>query len=64
MPLTVEHCERCESTFESTMEHCPSCGRRSPHGWRNLLLKWFAVLIFLTALAFIGYAVIHTQGGK
>jgi len=29
---------------------------------RNLLLEWFTVLIFLMALAVIGYAVIHSHG--
>jgi len=64
MALTVDYCKRCDSTYESEMEHCPSCGGRSPHGWRNLLLKWVAVLIFLMVLAFIAYAVIHPRVGK
>ncbi len=62
MALTVNYCKRCETTFQSDSEHCPSCGRRSPHGMRNLLLEWFTVLIFLMALAVIGYAVIHSHG--
>src|SRR5258708_40182297 len=53
MALTVSYCKRCETTFQSDLEHCPSCGRRSPHGSCNFLLQWVAVLIFLLPLAVI-----------
>lgn len=59
MQLTVSHCKYCGSDFEANQERCPSCGKTSPHGRRNLLLKWIAVLIFLIALALIAYTVTH-----
>ena len=61
MRLNFVHCEHCQNTFQSDQQNCPFCGRRSPQGRRNLRLKWVAVLIFLIALAFVAYTIIHAR---
>ncbi len=61
MQPTVSHCKSCGSDFEGNQERCPSCGKRSPRGRRDFLLKWIAVSTFLMALALIAYALTHSH---
>ena len=55
MALNVVRCKYCQNDFQGDLETCPHCRRRSPHGRRNLLLKWIALLVFLIVLAFVIY---------
>jgi RNA polymerase subunit RPABC4/transcription elongation factor Spt4 len=64
MRLIAAYCKHCHNHFQGNLEHCPFCGKRSPHGTRNLRLKWIAVLIFLTVLAFVVYAFLKSPDGK
>jgi len=64
MPLSAAYCKHCHNVFQADLEYCPFCGKKSPHGSRNQLLKWVAVLVFLMVLAFISYTLLHSPNGK
>jgi len=63
MSWSVIHCKRCINAFPGNLEECPACGCTSPHGRRNLLLKWVAFLAFLAAVAVVSYAFARTRHG-
>ena len=62
MPQAIIRCKRCEKPFLADLKRCPSCGKLSPDGTRELLLKWLAILSFALMLAYIGYLIIRSRG--
>jgi RNA polymerase subunit RPABC4/transcription elongation factor Spt4 len=62
MHLTVSRCKGCGTVFEGSFENCPHCGKLSPHGRSNLLIKWIAILIFLLAIGVTSYLLMHVPG--
>lgn len=63
MSLSIIRCKHCQNDFQSDLENCPHCRKRSPLGRRILFLKWIAVVIFLLVLAYIVHMVLVSQGG-
>jgi hypothetical protein len=61
MSWSVIHCKCCGNAFPGNLEKCAACGCTSPHGRRNILLKWVAILVFLAALAYVAYAFTKVQ---
>jgi hypothetical protein len=62
MTLNIVRCKHCNNAFQSDADDCPHCSRRSPLGFRNLLLKWISVFIFFAVIFGIGMAFLKQRG--
>lgn len=55
------YCPDCNGVFQSDEDHCPSCGRRSAQGRRNLLFTMAASLFFVVAIASITFVLLRLR---
>ena len=62
MTLNIVRCKHCKSAFQSDVDECPHCCRKSPIGHRNLLLKWISVFVSFAVLVSIVLAFARPRG--
>ena len=62
MILNIVRCKHCNHAYQSDADDCPHCFQMSPLGYRNLLLKWISVLVFLAVVVGIGMTFLKQRG--
>lgn len=51
MATVLLRCKKCRRPFASSADVCPDCGKRSPRGQRNYVIKIASVVVTFVALA-------------